>query len=142
MIISDAADCIHNATKKVFPDSLHIRCMFHTIKAIRDKIFRCKVPNEKKSLKDNWGLILYNVKLLHRSSSEDHFLELWNLVEKDWEDKYPENFIKYFKKIFIDNRQKLEWIRKNLIGVNFTNNGLESVHSDIKQNYTDKKNLH
>jgi len=115
--------------------------MFHTIKAIRDKIFRWKLPEEKKTLKDSWGYIHYHVKLLHKSCTEESFLSLWNLIEKDWKDKYPENFLKYFKKNFIDNRRKLDWIRKDLIGLNFTNNGLEKVHGDIKQNYTERKKL-
>jgi len=115
--------------------------MFHTLKAIKDKIHRWKLPVEKKLLKDNWSFINYNVKLLHKSRTEEDFLELWTLIENNWKEKYPQNFLKYFRKKFIDNRKKLEWVRKELIGLNFTNNGLEKFHSDIKQTYTEKKKL-
>lgn len=140
-IISDAADSIHNAVSNIFPQCIHIRCFFHTLKAIKDKISRWKVPNEKKKLKDDWGLISHNVKLLHRSRTEENFVDLWNLVQQQWEKKYPQEFINYFKKNFIETRKKLEWVRKELVGLNFTNNGLERLHGDLKQTYTDRKKL-
>ena len=68
-------------------------------------------------------------------------MELWELVEKQWQSKYPDEFVQYFRKNFIDTRKKLEWVRKGLIGLNFTNNGLEKVHGDFKQTYTDRKKL-
>ena len=140
-VISDAAECIHSAVNTIFPSSKHLRCMFHTFKAIKDKIHRWKLPIEKKLLKDNWNFICYNVKLLHKSQTEEAFSELWNLIETNWKEKYPENFVKYFQKRFINNRDKWEWVRKNLVGLNFTNNSLEKFHSDIKQTYTEKKNF-
>jgi len=45
--ISDAANCISNALKKVFPNIEHLRCYFHTIKAVKDKIQRYKNGEEK-----------------------------------------------------------------------------------------------
>ena len=58
---------------------------------------RWKVP-EKKKLQDSWGYIHYHVKLLHKSFTEESFLSLWDLIEKDWKEKYPENFLNTLKK--------------------------------------------
>jgi len=80
-VISDAADSIHNAISKIFPESIHLRCFFHALKAVKDKLSRWKVLSEKKELRDNWGLISHNIKLLHKSRTEEDFLELWELVK-------------------------------------------------------------
>ena len=72
--VSDAADAISNSLKNVFPQTEHVRCFFHTVKAVRDKINRWKNTQEKKSLKDKWRLLVYSLKLLHRTQSDEDFL--------------------------------------------------------------------
>jgi len=47
-VLSDAADAISNSLQKTFPQAEHLRCYFHTVKAVRDKITRWKdLPAEK-----------------------------------------------------------------------------------------------
>lgn len=141
LMVSDAADCIHNAIEKVFPNCLHIRCYFHVMKAVKDKINRWKEPNEKSQLKESWGKIHYSISLLHRTKSFQDFRDLWSLIKVDWEEKIPKTFIEYFDKNYVQNNKKLQWNRMNLIGKNLSNNGLERFHEEIKLSFTEKKVL-
>jgi len=139
--VSDAADSISKALVKTFPGIIHIRCYFHTVKAVYEKITRWKDVEEKKVLKTNWGLINYGLKLLHRTTTDDDFIQLWELIKPEWLEKYGETFVNYMINNIIENRNKLRWNRMNLIGVNLTNNALERFHLDIKTTYTKNKKL-
>ena len=139
--VSDAADSIANALSKIFPQTEHIRCYFHTVKAVRDKITRWKINTEKKVLKDNWGLILHALKLLHYTLEDEEFVNLWKLIKIDWEKQLPIAFGTYFEKNFVSNRNNLRWNRMSKLGVNLTNNSLERFHLDIKNTYTKNKKM-
>jgi transposase-like protein len=141
-VVSDAAESISNSVQSLFKNTEHIRCYFHTVKAIKDKILRWKVSDEKKKLKDDLGLIHYAIKLLHRTATDENFLALWKLIQDDWEKKdYPSTLKEYINTNFIENRNKLRWNRLDKLGYNLTNNSLERFHGDIKQTYTSKKKL-
>ena len=87
-----------SGAKKVFSNSEHIRCYFHTVKAVKDKINRWKNSTEKKLIQNEFGLINYAMKLLHCATTDDDFVNLWKLIKDEWNSKYPENFLKYFKR--------------------------------------------
>jgi len=141
LIVSDAAESIKNAVTEVFPRARHQRYFFHVNKAFGDKLLYWKDPNEKKALKEKKPLLLYSNNLLHNCRDDKTFIDLWKLVKVEWEANYGEKIAEYFKKNFMDNRKKLSWHRSDLIGMNLTNNGLESLHKDLKQTYTEKKKL-
>jgi len=140
-VVSDAADSISNSLETVFPNIAHIRCFFHASKAVKDKMTRWKDLEEKKLLKENLGLINYGMRLLHQTTSDENFMDLWKLIEKEWSSKLPKAFLKYFDKNFVENRKKLRWNRMNYLGLNLTNNGIERLHGDLKATYTEKKKL-
>jgi len=141
LIVSDAADCIHNAIEKLFPSCSHIRCYFHVMKAVKDKISRWKVSAEKAELKELWGKIHYSITILHTTRSYKDFQDLWSLIKTVLEENTPNTFIEYFKKNYVQNHQKLKWNRMDYIGKNLTNNALERFHEEIKLTYTEKKTL-
>jgi len=140
--VLDAADSIINAVHKVFPNIQHYRCYFHIVKALKDKILRWKISEEKSILKENTGIILYFLSLLHQTKTDDDFFNLWKLIKKEWEQKtISKSFIDYFAKNYVNNRKKQCWNRVSQIGHSLTNNSLERFHLNIKETYTDRKKL-
>jgi len=113
-LVSDAADSINLAVSRVFPGVPHYRCYFHSIKAVKDKIQRYKNASGKKIIKENWPYVHYAMKQLHMTLDDEDFMDLWNLIEKDWLIKnIPETFIKYFTKTLLI-------LEKNLDGTAWT----------------------
>ena len=140
--VSDAAESLNSAMQNVFGEMDHIRCFFHVVKTIRDKVFRWKVLSERKLLKDSWGFIHYGIKTMHKMQTDEDFLNIWNFVKADWKSKQlPDLFTEYLEKKFVNNRKKLRSNRLETLRINMTNNGLERLHRDLKETYTQKKKM-
>ena len=99
-VLSDGAESIHNAVIQVFPQITHILCFFHLKKAVKKHINTIKDSNIKKHLKDNEGLILYGIDLLHKVKSRKAFEDLWALIRTNWDNELLKKtgFSDYFDK--------------------------------------------
>ena len=101
--MSDGADSIHKAVKTVFPWCKQLLCYFHVKKAVKRHISTTKNLEVKKKLKANQGLIMYGLKLLHKTPSAERFDQLWKLLSAKLmtEHEVPLKFIEYMNTEYI-----------------------------------------
>ena len=104
IITLDHAKYISKAIKKIYPETIQVKCFFHFMQAINKNLKKYGLIN-KKNIKDNTELI-FNIKLL--CFVDPSLLEKFY---KDIENEYKKN--KDYKKFFeYFNRQWLPYGRK------------------------------
>ena len=124
-IMSDLAECIHNAIKDNYPKSKHLYCQFHLMKNIQ-KISSKKEFNEKKKY------VFFGIKALKECENQENFNNLWNLVKEFWIDcDLDIQFINSFENEYIKN--DIHWYNGACEPPKSkTNNSLEGFKNRLK----------
>ena len=147
IITLDHAKYISNAIKKIYPETIQVKCFFHFMQAINKNLKKYGLIN-KKNIKDNTELI-FNIKLL--CFVDPSLLEKFY---KDIENEYKKNkdykkFFEYFNRQWspYGGKKKLKFIppwnyysllnsqnfdKKHMF---FTNNISESINHLLNSNF-------
>jgi hypothetical protein len=149
IITSDFSRSITNAIKKIYPDAIQIKCLFHFLQAVTKKMK--KIGLFKKDYSKEAYELLFNIKILAfinplkiknfynkliaKYNDEDKFAEFFNYFNKYWNPLGKKNI--KFKPIwnYYLIMNELDFDKKHLF---FTNNISEAINHNFNSKFKNR----